>query len=95
MRIRIRVLCECCGKVEIICSTEERTLGWDYTGEGAVYTSIMFGVFSPRTCGKCEITKTAYWTIAVEGKTKAELSENQSQAMERIMQEPEILRIDA
>lgn len=87
-------ICECCGKVEILTSKEAHEQGWDYPGEGAIYPSSMFGVLSPRTCGKCSITETAYWAIVVEGKTTAELSENQLQAVERIMQEPEILRVD-
>ena len=89
-----RHICECCGRVEILTSREANDQGWDYPGEGAIYSSSMFGVLSPRTCGKCGITETAYWAIAVEGKTTAELSENQLQAVERIMQEPEILRVD-
>lgn len=86
-------ICECCLKVEILTSIEAFALGWDYPGEGAVYPSSMFGVLSPRTCGKCSIAETAYWAIEVEKKTKDELSEKQLQAVERIMKEPDILRV--
>lgn len=89
-----RHICECCGKVEIITSKKAYEQGWDYPGEGAIYPSSMFGVLTPRTCGNCRITETAYWAIVVEGKTTAELSENQLQAVERIMQEPDILQVD-
>jgi hypothetical protein len=53
----------------------------------------MFGVLSPRTCGKCVISDTAYWAIVVEKKSKDNLSEKQLQAVERIMKEPEILKV--
>ncbi|HQO41651.1 MAG TPA: AAA family ATPase [Bacillota bacterium] len=87
-------ICESCGKVAILTSNEAYEQGWDYPGDGAVYPSTMFGVLSPRTCGNCGITETAYWAIVVQGKTTAELSENQLQAVERIMQEPDILLVD-
>lgn len=89
-----RHICESGGKVEILTSKEAYEQGWDYPGEGAIYPSSMFGVLSPRTCGKCGIAETAYWAIVVEGKTTAELNEKQLQAVERIMREPEILRVD-
>jgi predicted kinase len=88
-----KYICECCLKVEILTSKEAYEQGWDYPGEGAVYPSSMFGGLSPRTCGKCSIAETAYWAIVVEKKTTAELSEKQLQAVERIMKEPDILRV--
>ncbi len=88
-------ICEVCGAVEVLTSKEAYSKGWDYPGDGALYPPGMFGVLSPRTCGNCGITETAYWAIVVEGKTTAELSENQMQAVERIMQEPDILKVDS
>ena len=85
-------ICECCLKMVIITSKEAFAQGWDYPGEGAVYPSSMFGVLSPRTCGTCGIVETAYWAVVVENKNKAELSEKQLQAIERIMKEPDILK---
>ena len=82
-------ICEVCGRTEKLAAEEAHNQNWDYPpmiGE--------FGVLSPRTCGNCRMTETAYWAIAVEKKTTAELSENQLQALERIMQEPDILRVD-
>lgn len=86
-------ICECCLKMEVLTSKMAFTQGWDYPGEGAVYPPSMFGVLSPRTCGKCSIADTAYWAIAVEKKTSDELSERQLLAVERIMKEPDILRV--
>jgi predicted kinase len=82
-------ICEVCGRTEKLTAEEAHNQGWDYPpmiGE--------FGVLSPRTCGDCAITETAYWAIVAEKKTTAQLSENQLQAVERIMQEPDILRVD-
>jgi len=87
-------ICESCGAVAVLTSKEAYEQGWDYPGDEAIYPSSMFGVLSPRTCGNCGITETAYWAIAVKGKTTAELSENQLQTVERIMQEPDILKVD-
>lgn len=86
-------ICECCLKTEILTSKTAFAQGWDYPGEGAIYPPSMFGVLSPRTCGKCVISDTAYWAIVVEKKSKDNLSEKQLQAVERIMKEPEILKV--
>lgn len=82
-------ICEVCGRTEKLTAEEAHNQGWDYPPRIGI-----FGVLSPRTCGDCAITETAYWAIVVEKKTTAQLSENQLQAVERIMQEPDILRVD-
>jgi len=82
-------ICEVCGRTEKLTEEEAYNQGWDYPPKIGI-----FGVLSPRTCGNCVITETAYWAIAVEKKTTAELSENQLQTVERILQEPDILCID-
>ncbi len=82
-------ICEVCGRTEKLTAEEAHNKNWDYPpiiGE--------FGVLSPRTCGNCRMAETAYWAIVAEKKTLAELNENQIQTVERIMQEPDILRVD-
>lgn len=87
-------ICEVCGKVEILTSKEAFTSGWDYPGIDGIYKSENFKVLTPRTCGQCGITETAWWALSVEGRDVDELSEMQKLALERILQEPENLRVD-
>lgn len=86
-------ICEVCGKTEILTSKEAYKKGWDYPGEGAVYPTNMFGVLSPRTCGNCSIVDTAYFQV-IRGKDIKDLNEIQIQTVERIMLEPDILKVD-
>lgn len=86
-------ICEVCGKEEILTSKEAFDAGWDYPGEEGSSMGF-FGVLSPRTCGNCSITDTAWWAVVTEGKAKEQLSERQIQTIERILQEPENLRIE-
>jgi hypothetical protein len=87
-------ICEVCGKIEILTSKQAYKEGWDYPGEGSVYPTNMFGVLSPRTCGKCSIIETAYWALTSGEKIMEQLSEKQLQVVERILQEPEVLKAD-
>lgn len=86
-------ICEVCGKEEILTSQEAFDEGWDYPGEEGSSMGA-FGVLSPRTCGDCSITDTVWWAITTEGKTREQLTEKQLQTLERILQEPESLRVE-
>lgn len=86
-------ICEVCGKTEVLSSKEAFDAGWDYPGIDGIYKGEIFKVLTPRTCGKCGITETAWWALSVEGKGLDELSEMQKLTVERILQEPENLRI--
>lgn len=54
--------CEVCGRVETLTSSEAFDRGWDYPPRMGAW-----GVVSPRTCGKCPISGTLWWAIAMEG----------------------------
>lgn len=87
-------ICEVCGKVEILTSKEAYETGWDYPGVDGIYKCENFKIMTPRTCGQCGITETAWWALSVEGKSLNELSEMQKLAVERITQEPENLMVE-
>lgn len=76
-------MCEVCGRVETLTPKEAFEAGWDYPPRMG-----SFGVVSPRTCGCCNITKTAWWALVVEHKNLAELTDAQRNAVARILSEP-------
>ena len=86
-------ICEVCGKTEVLTSKEAFDAGWDYPGVDGIYKCEYFKVLAPRTCGKCGMTETAWWSLIVNGKKLEELSEMQKLAVERIMQEPDNLKV--
>lgn len=89
-------LCEVCGKVKVMTSKEAYDEGWDYPGEDGIYKSMPgfgFGIMSPRTCEKCGMEETAYWALVAEKKSIEQLDERKKQAIERIVQEPNILKV--
>lgn len=86
-------ICECCGRTEVLTAKEGYENGWDMPGKGGIYPESCFGVITPRTCGNCSITDTLYWQVAVEKKPIKDLEERHLKTLERILQEPEILRV--
>lgn len=81
--MRLRHICEVCGKEEILSPEEAYNRGWDYPPKMGA-----FGVISPRTCGNCNITDTLWWQIAVKKRDVRELSKSQLDTFVRILNEP-------
>ena len=82
--IRFWHYCDACGKKELLTADEAYNQGWDYPP--GIYE---FRLFTPRTCGDCQITGSLYWKIVVEKKTQ--LTEDEKASFMRIMNEPESL----
>ena len=80
----LRHICEVCGKEELLTANEAYAQGWDYPPKMAHY-----GVLSPRTCGSCPITGTAWWAVVCEGKDLESLSISQKKTVRRIVDEPQ------
>lgn len=76
-------VCEVCGKTEILTPEEAFRAGWDYPPRMG-----RFGVVSPRTCGSCTMTQTAWWALVGEHKDANDLTNNQRNAIARILNEP-------
>ena len=75
--------CEVCGKKQLLTSEEAYNAGWDYPP-----TIGMFGVLSPRTCGKCGMVDTVYWKLVTGGINQDKLTDEQIETIERIKGEP-------
>lgn len=79
-------VCEVCGKTEMLTPKEAYGAGWDYPPIlGA------FGIVSPRTCPDCGMEETVWAELTLRQKAPEELSEKQSQALMRILHEPDSL----
>ena len=79
--------CEVCGLTENLTPSEAFGTGWDYPpGMGVV------GVLSARTCPNCPISKTLWWSLAIENKPSADLAADEIALIERIQGEPEFFK---
>jgi hypothetical protein len=88
--MRLRHICEVCGKEEILTPEEGFDEGWDYPPRMGEFKTV-----SPRTCGNCSINGTLWWVMSMEGKQIDDLNEKQLQTLKRILQEPKsIMRTD-
>lgn len=88
--MRLRHICEVCGREEELTPSEAYEAGWDYPPNMG-----MFGVVSPRTCPYCPINKTVWWKISVEHTDPSSLSDSDKVIIERILNEPESILIDS
>ena len=77
-------VCEVCGRRESLTPEEAYEEGWDYPPKMGA-----FGILSPRTCPFCSIDKTSWWAIAVEHKSKEELTDEQLETIRRVKNEPD------
>ena len=75
-------ICEVCGITKVMTPQEAFEEGWDYP-------PLMgsFGVISPRTCGNCLITETAWWALVHDKKQMKDLSNKQKETIQRILNE--------
>lgn len=81
--MKLKHICEVCGKEDTIDSEEAFELGWDYPPRMG-----KFKVLSPRTCPNCTIEKTVWWALAMETKPLEDLSQKQIDTLVRIQNEP-------
>ncbi|MCW1051414.1 hypothetical protein OJ610_00895 [Streptococcus anginosus] len=82
--MKLRHICEICGREEVLDSDEAFELGWDYPPR-----SCSFGTVAARTCPNCTIEKTVWWALAMEGNSVQDLDDKQIKTLLRIMMEPE------
>ncbi|AIQ45739.1 hypothetical protein R70723_07440 [Paenibacillus sp. FSL R7-0273] len=79
---------EVCGKEEILTPNQAFDQGWDYPPRMGKFQTV-----SPRTCGSCGVTGTLWWSITIEGKQIADLSERQLATLNRILNEPDSIAV--
>jgi len=84
----LRHICEVCGKEEVLTPEQGHKQGWDYPPAMG-----QFKIVSPRTCGRCGINGTLWWAISVEGKQADSFNEKQLQTLNRILNEPESIKV--
>ena len=85
--MKLRHICEVCGKEEALTPDEGFERGWDYPprmGE--------FGVLSPRTCRDCPMIKTLWWQMQTSQDTC--LNNAQLETLGCIVNEPDSIELD-
>ncbi|THG39000.1 hypothetical protein [Adlercreutzia caecimuris] len=87
--MKLKHICEVCGREDILTPKEAFDAGWDYPPEMGT-----FGIVSQRTCPNCPINKTVWWKIAVEHKSPSTLPDEDKAVIERILHEPESILVD-
>lgn len=87
--MRLRHVCEVCGREEVLTPEEAYQQGWDYPPKMGA-----FGVVSPRTCGSCGIQDTLWWFLAVDKGSPDDMSESQQETLLRILCEPKSVVVD-
>lgn len=86
--VKLRHICEVCGRDEILDSDEAYAAGWDYPPRMGV-----FGVVSPRTCGSCSIADIVWAALMMRGVTADALTPAQRAVVDRIAGEPESILV--
>ena len=81
--MKLKHVCEVCGKTEILTPDEAFEQGWDYPPRMG-----SFGVVSPRTCGDCTIEKTLWWRLSFDYTSIDALSEKDKKTLCCILNEP-------
>lgn len=87
--MKLRHICEVCGREEILTPEEAFNAGWDYPPKMG-----SFGIVSQRTCPHCPVNKTAWWAIVVEHEHPNALPDKQKAVINRILQEPESILVE-
>ena len=86
--MKLRHICEVCGKEEILTPEEAFEKGWDYPPVMGY-----FGIVSPRTCPNCSIENTVWWKLSSENASVSELTSKELEVIERIQNEPESILV--
>ncbi|MBB3752520.1 hypothetical protein FHT44_005032 [Mycolicibacterium sp. BK634] len=84
--MKLRHICEVCGKDEILTPEEAFEDGWDYPPRMGA-----FGVISARTCGDCLINQTVWWAV-MQGQNQ--FTPEQMAVVERIRNEPASIMVE-
>ena len=86
--MKLKHVCEVCGKEEILTPDEAFDQGWDYPPRMGT-----FGIISPRTCCNCAMIDTVWWKLTCLGMKVSDLSEKDKETVNRIIHEPESILI--
>ena len=87
--MKLRHVCEVCGKEEVLTPEEAFENGWDYPPKMG-----MFGVISPRTCGDCAMVDTIWWKLTCQNIKPEDLSDKDKLTLSRILSEPVSILVD-
>lgn len=87
--MKLRHVCEVCGKEEVLTPDEAFEKGWDYPPRMG-----MFGVLSPRTCGDCAMVDTIWWKLMYQNVKPEDLSDKDKLTLSRILNEPASILVD-
>ena len=86
--MRLRHICEVCGREETLTPGEAFDAGWDYPPWIG-----SFGTLSPRTCPDCPLLSTVWAAVALNGHTVDMLTDAQHAVIARIAGEPESILV--
>lgn len=87
--MKLDLICEVCGKNEILTSEEAYQTGWDYPTSMGEY-----GVVGPRKCNNCSITDTLWWELEACKKPIEQLNKKQKETLKRILNEPKNIIVE-
>jgi len=79
-------ICDGCGAEELLTTEDAYQKGWDYPPMCGPW-----GTLAARTCPNCGVQTSAWWSLAVDGKSFAELSEHHQNTVRRVRAEAEEL----
>lgn len=87
--MKLRHICEVCGREEVLTPEEAFEAGWDYPPKMGT-----FSIVSQRTCPNCPMFETVWWKIVVEHADPNSLSAEKKAVLERILHEPESILVE-
>lgn len=87
--MKLRHVCEVCGKEEVLTPEEAFEKGWDYPPKMG-----MFGMVSPRTCGDCAMVDTIWWKLTYQNVKPEDLFDKDKLTLSRILSEPASILVD-
>lgn len=87
--MKLKHICEVCGREEVLTPEEAFEEGWDYPPVMGY-----FGIVSPRTCPNCSIENTVWWKLSSENASVSELTSKELEVIQRIQNEPESILVE-
>lgn len=87
-RQRLRHICEVCGADELLTPGEAYETGRDYPLKMGA-----FGVISPRTCPNCPVSRTVWWSLAVDHSGPDMINPVKQVVVARIFGEPDSIAV--